>query len=335
MKKIYQSEKFKRYSKKKVERNLRKRRRHKKKRKNKPERIRRRKSKKPKKQITRLHAPVKFSLKNNIDEVLLFFASLTRALEKKDTIFVDLSGIKEISSGAILYLLSILDKFKQKGYMNVSGNAPNDQKCRALFNQSGFYEYVSDRKGGGSTTNPDILSIRRGSLVNGKIVKQVIDFSAKHLRIKKSLITKSIYATLIECMANTRDHAYSDKYDAGSEWWVIALYNKNDNRVNFTILDNGMGIPRTVKKKIYERFTSKDYKLIISAMKGDFRTQTKKPWHGKGLPRIDSYFQNKRIDNLVIISNRGYINYENSDIRNLDGPFHGTLLSWDIVSGTQ
>ena len=83
-----------------------------------------------------------------------------------------------------------------------------------------------------------------------------------------------------------------------------------------------------------ESLWGEDNKLIVSALQGDFkRTRTREPWRGKGLPKINSHFQNKIIDNLFIVSRQGYINYETSDIRDLNGVFQGTLLSWDFTLG--
>lgn len=283
-------------------------------------------------------APENFSLRSNVDIVVAFFAKLIKALEEGDSIKIDLSHVKNISSDVILYLLSILDMFKQKkGVWRVKGNAPRDPKCRELFIESGFYNYVNSKMPP-SFDNRNFLSVKGGTfgmLVDGKFAEKVIDFSVQCLNTTKSLITKKIYAILIACMANTREHAYTvDDYNR--RWWATALYDENNKKVNFTFLDNGMGIPETVKKNVWEKFLREsDNKLITSALRGELRTRTGDPWRGKGLPSINEYYQKGIIKNLVIISNRGYVNHENQEERDLNDIFHGTLLSWDFIEQTQ
>jgi len=284
------------------------------------------------KHFTEYRTPENFSLRNNVDEVVSYFSDLIKAFSRGDSVFINISDVKNISSDVILYLLSVLDIINQRhGIGRAKGNAPKDAKCLELLMESGFYDYVTHR-GEFRTTNPNILRIRKSNLVMSNVAAEVIDFTTTHLRVKQSSITRSIYNTILECMQNTRGHAYSNKDHSSSQWWLIAQHDKNNGRVNFTFLDNGMGIPHTVRKKLWEKVLGgTDNKLITSALQGDFRAQSGDPWRGKGLPQINTYFKEKVIENLLIISNKGYINHEIGSIKDLVGFFNGTLLSWDFI----
>ena len=137
-------------------------------------------------------------------------------------------------------------------------------------------------------------------------------------------------------MANTKNHAYNiTRKD--QKWWLISCYDEDSKKVNFTFMDNGDGIPFTLRKNIIERFfdplikKQNDGKLILSALKGEFRTRTKKHYRGTGLPKIFSYSKEKQIENLIIISNKGYVDCDSEQSKELSRKFFGTLLSWDFV----
>ena len=140
-------------------------------------------------------------------------------------------------------------------------------------------------------------------------------------------------------MSNTNNHAY--KFSGGwrNKWWIIAVYDKSRKVVTYTMLDNGAGIPGTVRLKLKELIRVKmiprgdelDSDLIKSAFMGDEkRSRTWLSWRGKGLPSIYDSLKKKRIRNLLAISNRGYFNMENGQVTELKRKFYGTLLSWEV-----
>lgn len=339
MKKLYQSAKWKRYSQKVSRKALKKKQRYLK---------RKRKGKKGikvkrhdrhvvrKKNKVRITAPSVFSIINNSEEMLQFFAETKEHIAQKRLINFDMSEIKYMTADGILSMVSLFDYWKQRdGFFNILGNIPTDEACKMLLIDSGFFNYVKSNIKF-SQSNPHILSIESDSLAVGLIAQKVIDFTYKHLGEEKTNQSKSIYAMLIECMCNTRQHAYI-KESILPKWWLIALYDKDVNKVHFAFVDNGSGIPGTVRKNNKERikqifFNSvKDSILIQSTLKGEFRTRTKQGYRGNGLPKILSYCESKVIDNLIIISNKGYVNCSNSECRELTEKFKGTLLSWDFI----
>lgn len=342
MKKAYRTEKYKAYAKKKAEKRL-KRKRKKNRRKGQAEGIRHVfRAHSHTKKSRKLTVPLCFSIIENAEETLKFFHEMYLLFKNNREVQLDLSDVKKITPDALLYMLSLFDIFKQQRMLSVSGNSPKDYTCRRLLIESEFYDYVTTRQKI-KHSDDKILSIRSHSLVEGEIAEQVINFALKHLGKERSVISRSIYSIILECMGNTREHAYDGTGDEtliakrkySPKWWLMAVYNENTSNVSFTILDNGKGIPNTVRKKFFEKifriFKKTDYQLIQSALNGDFRTRTKNRWRGKGLPNIYQTFQKEHVSNLVIISNKAYLNYEHSIFKDLDIPFQGTLLSWDFV----
>lgn len=346
MKRLYQEKKWKDYSQKVSNRVLKKKQSHKKFEKNQEtntKKIPRYRHIKKGKNRVKITAPPIFSIVNNTEEMLRFFIETKKYVSQKMLINFDMSGIKQMTADGILYMLSLFDYWEKcYGVLNVSGNIPCDETCKMLLIDSGFFNYVrSTIKHNQSNTH--ILSIESDSLADGLIAQKVIDFTYNHLGKEKTNESKSIYAMLIECMGNTKQHAYREG-DPLPRWWLIALYDKNINKVSFAFVDNGSGIPGTVKKKFGEVIkqimdnifgTTKkveDNILLTSALNGEFRTKTQKGYRGNGLPKILSYSKKKIIDNLIIISNNGYVNCSTSDSKELIGKFNGTLLSWDFVS---
>jgi len=283
----------------------------------------------------RLVAPVNFSLIDNAVEALFFFEEFTKYGRRKHPVFLDMSEIREITPDAILYLLSLFDLLEEEhDFSQVKGNLPSHKPCRAVLLESGFLEQLKGRQLP-RLRGRNILSIETGSQVRGDVAAKVISFAQSRLGRRATGQTSSVYKTIIECMANTTNHAYKD--EAQGTWRLVASYDKEQNRVRFAFLDNGRGIPHTIRKNFHERlqtlfqYPPDDGKLIRSAIRGDFRTRTRKIWRGRGLPAIYSYCKKGEIADLVIVSNNAFVKSATDTDVLLKRKFHGTLLCWDFL----
>ena len=339
MKKLYQEEKWKRHSKRRSEAVLESL--HKKK------RGKRRKEKvnytygkaKRRKNEVAIDVPSNFSLIDNSEEMLSFFHDVGIYVEKDRDIFFNMATIEKMTTDAILYMLSQFQYYKQrhKKY-KISGNVPKNDECRNIFVGSGFYKYVR-ASGTRGQSDANILTVRSASQVEPGIAKEVTHFAKDRLGKRDMQISKSMYSTMIECMANTKNHAYER---VGGKWWLMAAYREQSKTVHFTFLDNGLTIPATIKKNLKEYLANiagtllpvvqtQDHRLIESALRGDFRTKTGVSYRGKGLPKIYEYSRNRNIENLVVISRNGYISPAIGMTQDMNEKFFGTLLSWDFV----
>lgn len=283
-----------------------------------------------------IEVPCNFSIKNNIDEMLNFFEEVHYHVKNHKKIFYHMENVESITTDSILYMLSLFDRYElllKYKYQGSAGNLPKDKKCRQIISESGFFDHVISRHF--VRPNEKILTIRTDHLVQGPTASDVMQFATNKLNRPQDITARRIYSTIIETMANTKQHAYGKSHEQG-KWWLMACHDEQNNHVNFTFLDNGQGIPKTIKKKFIEKLKGKigldnDGELINSAMNGDFRSSTGLEFRGKGLPTIKKHSDDGVIDNLMVISNRGCVNCKSNTVKKLGNNFYGTLLDWDFI----
>ncbi|MFA5926951.1 MAG: hypothetical protein WCT32_01235 [Patescibacteria group bacterium] len=283
----------------------------------------------------RVIAPSVFSILNDHQHFLEFCGRIENNVNKGYSVFLDLSVVSEITLDAILYLLSLLEFFGTKRVApSIQGNEPREEKCRMIFRDSGFYKFVKLVRGDPPRMNDDIFSIQSGERTQGAVVLKVVEFVASKMNGPKRS-TEGIYETLVELMNNTNEHAYLSDSPL-PKWWTAAYYNADIRKISFAFLDNGQGIPTTVRKNFAEivlkYLIRSDADLIRSALEGKFkRSRTKQKNRGKGLPQIYEISNRKKIDNLKIVSNRGFISAVHfSQHISIKEGFRGTLFSWDF-----
>jgi len=289
---------------------------------------------------TEMALPSNFSIINNPEEVLAFFHDVDFFVKDKRNIWFSMKGINNITEDAILYMLSQLDyhRSNSRNY-KISGDCPDDAVAQSIFLNSGFYDYVKSKLSKSTSRDPNVLTIKKGNNVNPVVAGEVANFARVNLSRMDKKDSKSIYSTMIECMANTNNHAYNNK---DGKWWLMARYDQSNKKVRFAFLDNGLTIPSTIKKNLKDYVLNiagtilptakvRDCNLIESALKGEFRSKTGYPFRGKGLPKIYEYSNSGRIDNLAVISRYGVVNAPKIRTSDMENRFRGTLLSWDFI----
>ncbi|KAB2836870.1 MAG: hypothetical protein F9K48_00665 [Candidatus Brocadia sp.] len=276
--------------------------------------------------------PAYFSIIQNPEEMAQFFVRLESSISDGcKLISLNFNDVSKITEDSILYLLSFFNRHKN---IRFRGTYPKDKNCSQLLIDSGFFETIK-QKTLQLPSDPNIFTIKFGNFFCIKTIISVINFLMTKFQVSNPTLmqTQFLYRTFIECMVNTKNHAYR-KINQFSKWWIIAQFNPDTNVVHFTFLDNGFGIPVTVRKylgeKIRAKFIGNDAGLIKSTLKGEGRTQTRQRHRGKGLPSIFEFFNFSKISNLIVVSNKGYYNCETGQALNLKGKFKGTIISWDV-----
>lgn len=291
------------------------------------------------------HAPLNFSIIDNSEETVSFFNSIIKFIVDKrnfgKSLFVDISKVSSLTIDALMYLLAIVNNLESnfKNKYVFSGNAPDNQEVRKLFAESGFYQFVKYQGTNPISKNENTLQIVSGEDCDTDLAKRLSDFVCEKASVDKRACS-FLYNMMIELMSNTHRHAYPHSTSIlYPRWYCFAKYD-GKRMVSFSFMDVGVGIPTTVKKSFSEKIDflglQGEHTYVVSALKGDFRTSTRKGYRGKGLPKIREFAQARKIENLHIIANKADVivrkdSYSSDDI-NL--PLRGTLYYWQIDIST-
>ena len=283
-------------------------------------------------------APEKFGMMDNIDETLQFFGRVKETLKKlkvNESIYFDLSKVQVVSADAIMYLIATIRNTKRINALKIrcAGNAPSNPEARQKFLQSGFYDYVSSSV----TTNniyTDHIKIKAGKEAEPVLAGEICDFV--HSLTGLSIVdTKFLFPMIIELMTNTKQHAYNSVSSMDNNWYIY-VEDRGDS-LKFIFLDTGVGIPKTIRTKFGEKIISilsnSDAYFIASALRGEFRSETRLDYRGKGLPEIYNRITSAKIEKFAIVSGQGKCVIDESGAIveiPLKNALNGTLLSWNL-----
>ncbi len=286
-------------------------------------------------------APQNFSFMKNPKETIDFFYKVISFISSDSNygkhLFFDISRIQNLSIDALMYLLAIIKNLRShyRKY-TFSGNEPQNEKIRKMFKESGFYNYVGYNGNEPLTRSKDNIQILCGNNADPKSAKTILDY-VSGITSKKQRELSYLYDIIVELMSNTYSHAYQGKNLALlRNWYCFIEYNKDENRLVFSFLDTGEGIPKTVRKKWKEKLDFlgiiKESEYVISALSGDFRTSTNDKKHGKGLPAIKKYCNDGLISELRILSSRAFIRVTERELESeeLNAALVGTIFNWSI-----
>ncbi|MEL7657006.1 MAG: ATP-binding protein, partial [Bacillota bacterium] len=187
----------------------------------------------------------------------------------------------------------------------------------------------------------DRIQISSGKDANGALTGEICNF-VHQVSGKGVNDTKRLYSMIMELMTNTKQHAYLDKGGImGGNWYIFAEGLENSS-VRFVFLDTGIGIPATINKKFSEKIKDlmrifgapfDESKYISSALRGEFRSETRQQNRGKGLPGIYEDSCSGLISGLVIISGSGECRILPDctiEENQLETNFNGTLYIWNF-----
>lgn len=285
-------------------------------------------------------APREFSVIHNPEGTYEYFLKIIEEIKQrkfKEIFYFDLENVEEISVDAIMYILALMRNIKNKEALKYTfkGNQPVSDKANRLLMESGFFKYVSSNNPH-IQTQGDNLQIVTGRKVDNDVAGDVCDFINKQCKTPVSF-TDTLYEVIIELMTNTVQHAYNEeKLLTVSQWYIYAGSVEDD--IELVFLDTGKGIPQTVNKKAIEKFgeifaTGKsDADYVVSALKGEWRSQTGENYRGRGLPCVIEYAQNAEVHSMTVVSGKAmvFVNADSIEQRELEEKLFGTLYYWKI-----
>lgn len=273
-------------------------------------------------------APSVFSLIQNTREIMNFISEMKDYIDRGKPVFIRMKTVTSVTLDAIIYTIAFFENLREQGIgYTVDGDFPTDPVSKKLIQESGFLLYIYPHAKLNIKT--DILTIKDGYMVDSEVAKKVSTYVRDWL-FEDRENTKPIFNILIESMANTHNHAFSNSKTTSNKWYLVAFHTNDE--VHFVFFDNGMGIAKTINRKWIKDIAKDDSELILSALKGtEFRSQTGEKKRGKGLPKIYKHAQENNIKELIIIANKGLVSCKNDIRTTLDKEFKGTLISWKIV----
>lgn len=282
-----------------------------------------------------LVAPENFSIHSNPEGMLEFFSRIKAKVKQAKPIQFEMKRILNLSIDAVMYFFAIMQRLKYtKIHYGFKGNWPKDKKCRKLLIDAGFLDYVDFKKITVLNHETDVIRIVNGNNADDSVAKKICDFTMARLKIQRVEI-KKLYTIIIELMTNTKHHAYeTERYNLFPNWYIFCKYNESNDTIRYIFLDTGEGIPSTIRRYAYDKVRSlmgeSHSKFIRSALEGIIRrTRTGESHRGKGLPKVYSFYLEKYIKELTIISNHGYV-FGQSQNTDLKRKLEGTLFYWEL-----
>lgn len=284
--------------------------------------------------------PYDSDFQSNPEDLVRIFSHLNKQIDSKNTksIFLDFKNVSKISIDTIMYILAIMTN--KKGLVNFKGNFPEDTDARIIFWDSGFLEYVNSKIKKIIPRNPNKIRIKilNNADYSRKIFVSIINWIMSSFNIERKEL-RFLYVMLSELMTNTLEHAYNeDEKNKTKKSWFVYVNKKDDCTASFTFLDTGHGIPNTIYKNNFEKIQllgiNSDSKMLLSALNGDFRTQTGEVYRGKGIPKINEIVKSGKLKSFRLISGKGYVTFNNEEENYSNFDFKseliGTLYYWEI-----
>jgi hypothetical protein len=247
------------------------------------------------------------------------------------SIHFDISTVQKIDIGAIGLLLTVANTLSRSNCL-VYGNVPTNEECKQLFFESGFLDHVRLIQGEKPKRNGNnLMIIERGfdKTSNARFGIEVRK-AVKHLTgIEESY--RPVYGIIQEICANSIEHANQESHQKN---WLLTTYYAED-RVVFTMTDIGRGILGTLRKKIPQTmrdcFTD-NVSILDGVFDKKYQSSTFDSNRNKGLPKIKETNKNNYIENLKVITNNVFLDFnEKSGSRNLSTRLRGTFYYWELT----
>ena len=296
--------------------------------------------------------PSNFSIIDNDIETIKCFETIDKKIRLPITkkVFLDFSEVENLTIDALMYLIAFMKNCYKRGYYKpIMGNYPVNDAAKSILMSSGFLDYVKHLRDldEEQVKNETSIMITVGSLVKPEVLANVCNLVQRAFSVDR-IYTMFIYEMIGELMANTEDHAFIDEAERKkvvNSWYLYVLI--EDKKAKITVLDTGLGIPATIRKRLLEKLRDglpfagvDDSTYIFEALHGKHknrkvfsRSRTEDENRNKGLPAIYNRYVQGKIMNLKIISNYGICSCveEKQVKKDLQSRLPGTLLYWEIV----
>jgi hypothetical protein len=283
-------------------------------------------------------APSHFSIADNPRESVSYLNSVHRALRVAN-VHADLAKVSDVTPDALLALVTYADR--RRGGTKLTGSIPQHKPAKKTVETCGFAELVrglevaGDAKRGFVETRTMFAS--RGHEIDGAIAQS---FVLRACRLAQVPYSPILYSNLVECMANTNNHAGQEP--GSISWRLMAAFDEASRLLRFVFMDPGRGICKTARRRLPS--ISDDSELLMALLNPDgvgvyqrlkaglpHSTRTRMRGRGRGLRKIAQSVDRGALRRLVVVANEGYVDVgARRSFRLNDGGFHGTLIYWEV-----
>ena len=283
-------------------------------------------------------------------------ACRTNCFVHKQQTLLDFRGTKSISSSAILYLVAEIDRCRKlSGVRMLDGTYPKDTRLKRQMRDAGFYDALGVRCE--MSERPKVfpleyIKVRSGTLADGRLARELrVALLGPHAEQIEREKSKSFFRAMTEAMTNVVHHAYPADWNNGpvrlidKGWWMLGHINRLSKNLKIMIVDQGIGIPRSLPRKHAEVLRSLFTKLglaqeddgnMIHAAMELGRSRLEQSHRGKGLNDLKQIINICNAGTLRILSKKGEYRYRirggKVEERALthDESLNGTLVEWII-----
>lgn len=282
-------------------------------------------------------------------------ACRTNCLVNQKRTLLDFSDTKIISSAAILYLVAEIDRCRKvAGVAMLIGTYPRDKRLHRQMRDSGFFEALgvkSEIDVAKKVFPLEYIKVQSGTQADGRLAVELRRalFGPHEEQVPKDK-KGSFFRGLTEAMTNVSQHAYPDDWDVGpikvvkKGWWMLGHINKLRKELKIMIVDQGIGIPRSLPRTHRDiiplvlaalKLEVSDGAMIHAAMEVG-RSRMGETHRGKGLNDLKQIIDLCQAGTLRILSKKGEYVYR---VRNGQpvhsvygqaGSLNGTLVEWTI-----
>lgn len=295
-------------------------------------------------------APDVCCLINSPELVILFFNNVKNAFERGKNVVFDMTNTTTLDETFVALLMGhIKDRNITKGLI-CRVEPPLNEECAKKLKQFGVFKKVADEN---LILNDDQNYQKvTNVIVANNVAKEIVNISSYILygEIKR---IKSLYAVLIELMANTNNHA-GKMSGKTFQWWLCYFYCAERKVIKFIFFDFGVGIFESIPVKQYQRqnpffhrsnplyMLSREYnlahfkrqqeilKIYTALVAGEIKSSTGLESRGKGIPLVCGLAMSDHFENFISISNDAYIDIKENLVSPMDQKFSGTLFCFEL-----
>ena len=267
----------------------------------------------------------------------------THIVTPNTRVFLDLSGVLEFTTDALLLLRAILGSPSRGRRTEVRGNLPSDPVVAAEFKESGFFTGIAHP--------PANLPNAKGLMLNkshdrvyASIAAELVDFARAHSSMSCEC-AKACWQSLVELMTNTHNHAATKRgthrrphNSSHGHKWFASVYCR-DHVAYFNFIDLGVGILNSAPVKNFLQALRSSMsahgqiRLLTDAFCGRVGSATGRPGRGLGLPKIRGQAKEHLLPHLEVLTSNIVGCVGDLNFRSVDGSLHGTAFRWHTDSG--